>query len=352
MKSLLDLPAFAVGEETYSWQDVVLAAMVRGDWAALEVQTREGLALAHWAENAGERPSDEDLDAVAQEFRYERDLIAAEEMEVWLARFGLTVDDWMGAIERAMLRSAHPEEVGDALARFSVDESEVSRSAPADAVCSGALPRFAMALAARAAIANRSGAEPPRAFEEGRSAERTGRMSSIDAAFARLGFPPANDGRVAALARLEEGFEEFSRRLADPSAIRGQIEAHRLDWILLDWRALVFSEEAAAREAALCLREDGESLEAVAEDAHLSIVETRAYLGDVDASARPELLSARPGDFVGPLRIEDVFHVLQLRGKTMPSEEDPEVRNRAETSLRSKVTDQEVAARVRWHDPV
>lgn len=352
MNRLLDLPVFAVGGETYRWRDVLAAAVLRGDWAALEVQTREGLALAGWADDAGERPSGQQLEAAAEQFRYDRELIAAEEMEAWLARFGLTVDDWMDAIERAILRSAHSDEVSEAVERFSAEEGEVARCMPAEAVCSGALPRFAMALAVRAAVADRRRGESSGTSSGGPGGDRDGRIGSVAGSFALLGLPPPDEDRIAALARLERGYDEFCLLLADPAAIRAQIEAHRIDWILLDWRALVFSDEASAREAALCLREDGKSLETVAQDAHLPIGETRAYLGDVDASARPDLLSARPGDFVGPLRIEDRFHVLQLRGKTMPSEENSDVRNRAEASLRSKITEQEVAERVRWHDRI
>ena len=46
--------AFTIGTREYLWLDVVLAAMLRGDWAPFEAALREGLACASYAEATGE----------------------------------------------------------------------------------------------------------------------------------------------------------------------------------------------------------------------------------------------------------------------------------------------------------
>ena len=148
---------------------------------------------------------------------------------------------------------------------------------------------------------------------------------------------------------MEQLFERASRGILTDEAIRAQVEAHRLDWIRLEVRDLGFSEEAAAKEAALCLREDGASLESVAADAHSPVRDGKYYLDEADPEARPLLLSARPDELVGPLAFPDGFHLMLVRGKIMPNEQDSEIRRRAEETLLARLSEQEAETRVQWH---
>lgn len=349
MNNLLSYPSFSVGTRTYTWQDVLLAAILRGEWSELEEQTRQGLALVRRAEATEESPSEQEIEATAQEFRYERELITAEEMEAWLAGFELTVDDWMDYLERSIIRKAQGDRADESLVSSAPTDEEIAECIGAEAVCSGALARFGEKLAARAAIDERSAGQKTDDLSAPRGEEFDRLVSEITESFTRSGFTTKpSPERIAEIARLERVFRDFSQGPASSSAIRAQIDAHRLDWIRLDLRELSFGDEAAAREASLCLREDREPLEAVAGNAHVPIRQARLYLDEIDPGARPDLLSARPGDLVGPVSVGDEFHLFLLEAKTMPSEEDPEVRRRAEETLLSRVVEQEVAARVRW----
>lgn len=353
MNSLWENRAFSVGEAQYSWSDAAAAAVLRGDWASLEEQTRRGLALVARAEATDNGVSDRELEAAAEEFRYGRDLVTAEEMEGWLDRRGLTVEDWMDYIERATVWQSDPGEKEEALASFVPSDGEVAGCILAEAICSGALERFAQTLAGRAAVAQRAAAEAGAEAGEGPSLPEVERAAHNCAeAFSRMALPQARRERIAELLRLESLYGAWSRRFADPPAIRAQIDAHRLDWIRLDLRDLGFSDETTAREAALCVREDSDSLEAVALQAHRPIAKTRPYLAEVEESVRPGLLSARPGDLIGPVLVGDEFHLYELCGKTPPSEQDPEIRSRAEQALLAKIVEHEIAARVHWHEPL
>ncbi len=351
MNTLWENQAFSVGKAQYSWSDSVAAAVLRGEWASLEAQTRRGLALVARAEAAENGASEEVLEQAAEEFRYGRDLVTAEEMEAWLDRRGLTVDSWMDYIERATVRQSDHEQGEEALAPFAPSSEEIADCIWTEAICSGALEQFAQTLAGRAAVAQRAAAEAEVAGgEEPTVAEIERACRDCAEAFSRMALRQASRKRIVELLRLERFYEAWSRRIADPAAIRALIDVHRLDWIRLDLRDLGFSDETAAREAALCVREDSEPLEAVAQEAHRPIAKTRPYLAEVEESARPVLLSARPGDLVGPVAVGDEFHLYELRGKTPPSEQDPEIRSRAENALLAKVVEHEIAARVHWHE--
>ena len=354
MNSLWENQAFSVGEAPYSWSDAAVAAVLRGEWASLEAQTRRGLALVARAEATENAASEEELEAAAEEFRYGRDLVTAEEMEDWLDRHGLTLEDWMDYIERALVRQSDPEEEEEeALAPFAPSDEEIAGCIWTEAICSGALARFARTLAGRAAVAQRAEAEAEMGEAEQPNLPKIERACRDCAdAFSRMALRPASRERIADLLRLEHLYETWSRRFADPAAIRALINVHRLDWIRLDLRDLGFSDETSAREAALCVREDSEPLEAVAQEAHRPIAKTRPYLAEVEESARPVLLSARPGDLVGPVAVGDEFHLYELCGKTPPSEQDPEIRSRAENALLAKVVEHEIAARVHWREQI
>src|SRR5262249_23158332 len=216
-------------------------------------------------------------------------------------------------------------------------------------------PRFADGVAAHASGALR--AAEGAAAEEGASeeseiehlVERTERSLSESG----LAVPAEScRDRIAELARQEQTFRRRSRAMLTDSAIRSQIETHRLDWIRIEVRDLGFSNEAAAQETALCLPETRAPAESVAAPAHAEVRDGHYYLDDADPEARPLLLSARPNELVGPLQFPDGFHLLYVCGKTMPTEENPEIRRRAEESLISRVSEHEAQSRVRWHERI
>jgi len=353
MATILSRPTFSVGESSFTWQDVVLAAILRGDWMAIEQQARLGLSLVEWAENNDASPSEEELDAASQEFRYERDLVTAEEMEAWLDRCGLTIEEWMDYIERSLLRQREQDGSIADLSDDTLTEGDIADCVVTEAICSGELARLADTLAAHAAVAARaaeSGAAEAAAPEE---TEIEQLVARTERALSTSGLDIPADSvrdRIAELAHQEQAFRRTSQAMLTESAIRAQIEAHRLDWIRIDVRDLALSDEAAAKEAAMCLREDGASLESVAADAHAEVVDGHYYIDDADPEARPLLLSAQPDELVGPLQFPDGFHLLYVREKTMPTDENPEIRRRAEEALLGRISEHESQSRVRGHE--
>jgi len=88
-------PVFVADGRPITVGDVVLAAHARGElqpaWTRLLVLL-ECEQQAEIAEEEG--PDDERLQTMSDQFRYERDLITAEETERWLGDRGLTLDDF------------------------------------------------------------------------------------------------------------------------------------------------------------------------------------------------------------------------------------------------------------------
>ncbi len=356
---LLDQVAFTVGSTAYRWGDVVLAAMTWGDWGGLEAQVREGLACVKRLAGWGENPDPDLVNAAADEFRYERDLLTAEEAEAWLARWGLTTESWMEYIERSVLRRAWADEVPTLVAQHPASDEEVGAAISAEGICSGAYTRFACKLAGRAAAYERvrdQAAEPaptkaPRAASRGDPVLLPTRIAAT--ARRTMGLPAkACRERLAILERLENGFGAFADQALTPKGIRDAVSDHHLDWIQLICHTASFPEERAAREAVLCVREDRQTLADVAQLAGTNLREARFYLEEVDPAQRDLFLGARPGDLIGPLPSDGVFALFRVIAKVLPSPDAAGVKERAERSVVDRAVEQEITHRVQWQFPL
>ena len=141
---------FTVGSQSYGWEDVGLAAVLWGDWATMETEVREGLACLARAED-----TDADLDAevrtAADEFRYARDLLSAEEAEAWLNRWGLSVESWLDYLRRSVLPGRWTADLQGIVAASTVTAKDVVEVILVDGICGGHLARWTGNLTGRVA---------------------------------------------------------------------------------------------------------------------------------------------------------------------------------------------------------
>ena len=311
---------FTVAGRTYAWEDVLLAAELRGELAAVERQTRQGLACLHrLAAEAGAVPS-EAIRAAATVFRYDRNLLAGEELEAWLEARGLTVSDWNGYLRRLVLRERWLDELDRIEAEFAVGDEEVAAALPAEAICTGVLRRAAERLAEDAALA-----EANDAVED-------------------------SPDRRALIAALSQGADAVRARVPSRQEVEREVAAHVLDWIRIEAETLELDDAEAAREAALCVRVDGRSLTDVADECGVPATALVIHLGDVDPQLRTALVSATPGELIGPVEHGAGQLLLLLGAKVEPSANDPELQRRAAAVIAARTVDRELRDRVVWHE--
>lgn len=353
METLYCRRLFSVGGADYRAVDVVLGATLWGEWARLHESARQALACVRHAEAMEDHGDPDEVESAANEFRYARDLVTAEETHAWLREWGLTAEAWMDSIERSVLRRRWAAELPDLAARYPVSDEEVSAALAAEAICSGELARLAEKLAGRAAIYDGQLSGAAGDLGEPSGAEVSALLLRVPASARERGLSPVPPERCLArtrhVAHLEGCFERFRRAALTPAAVRAHVDAHGLDWILVECRYLAFAEAEAAREAALCVREDGRELEAVAADAGTVVREARWFLDTLSPGARSHFVAARKGDLLDPLPFGDEVRLCLVLDKRMPSDSDPEVRQRAEEGVVARLVEQEVARRVRWH---
>lgn len=147
---------------------------------------------------------------------------------------------------------------------------------------------------------------------------------------------------------MEAAHNLFSKDIVTAKAVKERIGANYLDWIRFDTRRVSFTDELMAKEAALCVREDGSKIDDVARDAKRPINRAVMYLDQVEPALKEHLLAAQKGSLIGPVRIGDAYSLYCLIDKQMPSDDDPEIRERAEESLVKSAVAHEVNNRVQW----
>lgn len=348
-------PVFAVAGRRYDWGDVLLASLLWGEWARLEAEVHEGIACAKRSEALDAPPPADALDEAATAFRYERDLIRAQAMYTWLETRGLTVKEWLDYVRRLVLRRDSPEALRDAVARYPVNEVEVIDLIPIEGFCSGRFNRLAQKLAGRAAIFDRITAEPgdTTSAEDGevRDLVESVRPGVAERALPDLS-PDVSRERLTMLARLELSFWRFRDAALNARALADRVRLHRLDWIRFNCRTLALANSQAAREAAMCLREDGAGLADVAAMARAPLRETCFCVDELDTGVREHFLGARPGELLGPMPMRGEFVLFEVVDKVAPSQDDPEIRRRAEDAIMHGAVSREIHQRVTWEFPM
>jgi len=288
---------FSVGDDVYGWDDVVRLAEARGEWEALAAQVRAGTAALA---ELGDGLEEEEVEAAARRFRYDRDLLAADELAGWLGRHELTTEDWIAYLQRALARDRLPE-VEDG------GEHAGEAAIWAEGICSGRLEELARDLAQRAAVSP---------------------GSPVD--------------------RLDATFDDFCAGAVDQMAEAREVEANRLEWLRFTYEAVVAGDEGAAHETVLCLRTDGEPLGAVAERAGMDVEVGDCWLDELDPGLGTRFLAAAAGDIVGPVPVEEGFLVAHVSSKTAPTLDDADVRARAHEAALARMVGRMVADRVVW----
>jgi hypothetical protein len=355
VKNLFGHEVFSVAGRTYFWEDVVLAAKIWGAWDAIETRTRHGLACLARSRRSGEKVAEREIEKAADRFRYDRNLISGDETKAWLARWGLTVDEWMDYVEWTLLRERSP--AGSTEATDDIAPAEVDRHILCEAVFSGDLERLTRKLAGRVALADRAAQE---AADAGTTSDLektpdTTRFAAVED-LAPDTWPDGGAGTAEALREKVENVGLVDRRytamlpkIVTAKAVAEQIRIHYLDWIWLEAEAAAFPTEDMAKEAALGVRVDGLTLAEVAAEVGRRAMRNDDYMEGFDDTVKTALLAASPGELVGPFAMSGRYVLIQLLEKTVPSKENPETAKRAKRAALDAALTRETNDRVCWH---
>src|ERR1043166_4963862 len=139
--SYQDLVVCTCGQQQYTARDTIEAAIFRGELEATWKRFLAGVAAEKQAEEQDLDPDEAAISAAAEAFRYDHDLITAEETEAWLENRGLTLDDFSEYFCRQYYASVLQDIVADEVDYISAS-SALRELFVAELILSGELERM------------------------------------------------------------------------------------------------------------------------------------------------------------------------------------------------------------------
>ncbi len=140
-----DLIVCACENQEYTARDAIDAAIFRGEVDAKWKKFLHSVAAEKQADELDLDQDESAISAAAEAFRYEHDLITAEETEAWLENRGLTFDDFSDYFTRQYYAGALQDIVPDKV-EYASGSSELRELFVAELILSGELERMTREL--------------------------------------------------------------------------------------------------------------------------------------------------------------------------------------------------------------
>lgn len=320
------------GDREYTTRDVIDAALWRGELGPAWEHFLMGLEAEKRADEEELDLEDNELDSAAETFRYERDLITAEETEQWLAARSLTLDDFSDFFSRKCWGDRLEEEVNVPETPYISVSDDLRQLFAAELILTGDIEELTTNLMWR--LAARVETEPDgdaTADEQKRFFEK----HQIDRAelpdwLSRLGRDAAwfND-----MAAMEAAYRQRSTSVLLPAALKSELSSLRLALTRYETEVIEVESRDAAQEAMFCVTEDGMSMEEVATEGRYPCRRVEFLLEDLPAELQQIFMSVSPGDLLDPMPHGDGFELCRVVNKTEPDPTDASVKQRIEERL-------------------
>ncbi len=241
-----------VGADGYSIRDVVDAAAFRGELQPAWEEFLRVRACERRAEEEGREADEEAIDAAMQAFRYDHDLITAEETERWLAERDLELSDFGDFFARHYWAESMLEEVKTEPVSYLEAGAELRTKFLHDLLLSGEFGRMATGLSWRLAAAVDAGKPGVElvAAERKQFAARIHPLSLSDWCTRT----ERDESWIDRMSQLEAGYRIACENALSSKTRQRALSTLRLQLTMLDLEVLEFDSLDAAREAHFCVR--------------------------------------------------------------------------------------------------
>ncbi|MGI8889420.1 MAG: hypothetical protein ACR2G0_01370 [Chthoniobacterales bacterium] len=344
-----DKLVFVCHEKPFTVREIIDAAHFRAEvepiWRnLLRIAAAEAKADAQELEF-----DDETIDAAVEKFRYEHDLITAEETEKWLADRGTTLADFSGYFVRHYWHDRF-DDIEDEEQDLATADSAMRDLLTAELLFSGELDQMAIRLSWRVA-AFREAAKAdvdPALIEEQRKQffDRAGLKETALPSWLEK-FGRGEEWWREALA-MEAVYHRDRLALLSQQARAHELAALRLPLTRFEVETVELDSLDAAREALLCARDDGMTMEEVAAEGRYPYRHPEVLLEEIPEDLQQKFLSVHPGDILDPIARGDGFHLCRIVGKHEPNVEDPDVQKRADQRIIDRHFSELITRHIQW----
>jgi len=339
--------AFDLDGQAVTDGEVLAAAFLAGTLAPVLQRVDDGLVAESLAAEQAIEIDSEVLQDAFDEWRIERDLIAAQELEDWLADRGLDLDELQEHVERTLLRSRCGARIAGCRDRFAPSREQVLSGAAREASFSGDLGELIDEQALRLLAPAASGGERAAANESLLAEAGLADATAWAETAARFGVTGV---RAAWLLEREADFRVHRRELLSAETLEKALARQRNDLVRFDVVSANLPTEDAAREVLCCIRIDRDGFKRAAARAGVPCRSQTLFPNDLeDVPYGNRLASVRRLELFGPLEVDDDHHVVaQLLERHEPELDVPDVRKRLERRVLDRALRPALAERVRF----
>jgi hypothetical protein len=147
---------------------------------------------------------------------------------------------------------------------------------------------------------------------------------------------------------MEALYRQTCDRLLSRQAREHEVAAMRLPLTRFELETMEVDSLDAAREALLCVRDDGMSMTEVAEEGRYPYRHAEILLEDLPEDLQQKFFSVSAGDILEPISRGDGFHICRVIEKAEPKPEDEAVRERAEQRILERHFAELTAKHIQW----
>lgn len=271
---------FLCGGHAFVLGDLLDAALFRGELQPAWNNLLRLIAAERRADEQKLECSDEAIDAAVERFRYEHDLITAEETEQWLSDRGLSLGDFGAFFVRHYWAEQADDDLEPEAQDYLTAPNEMRELLIAELVLSRELAHMAESFSWRLAAARE--ADGKQVDPELVAAEKTCFFERTSIPVEMLLDWLTKVGRDESWFRemltLEAIFRRDTGALLSPQACEKEMASLRLPLTRFEIETIELDSLDAAREAFLCARDDGLAMEEVAAEGRYPFRQTEVLL--------------------------------------------------------------------------
>lgn len=340
---------FTCGDNFYTDRDVIDAGFFCGE---LEPTWRELLLGVECENQSGETEMDDSaIDSAVEAFRYEHDLITAEETEQWLESRGLTMDDFGAYFSRHYWKNSLQDKVPAQAGDYLSASEEMRALLRAELILSGEFDRLATRLSWRVAGSQEAkDADVDLAAEKEQFVKRAGiNESKLPDWLNQLG---RDEPWLNEMMRLKAIHSRTRAEILTPQIRQREMGTLRLPLTRLEVEMLEVESKDAASEASLCVTVDGLSMEEVAKEGRYPYRRTQLLIEDIEPDLQQKFLSVPAGSVIDPIARGDGFQLCRIVEKIEPNADDPVIQERIDKRILDLHFSKLVANHIQWQGPM
>jgi hypothetical protein len=331
--ALDNLVVCACGRHEYLTADAIDAAIFRDELDEKWQKFLRDVAAEDRADELDLKVDEATASAAAEAFRYDHDLITAEETEAWLPNRGLTLDDFSDYFVRRYFADTVREELVPSDEEYWSASPDMRQLFGAHLILSGELDRMTRGLmwrlASRCAETDLSreaiSAEEQRFFK--RTAVEPAQLSDW---LKKLGRDLKWFNEMTA---MEAAYRTRCAALLCPAARQRELAGWIFTLTQFETEIIELESRDAAKETLFCLRDDGTSMEEVAAEGRYPYRRVNFLLGDVPTENQRRFLGVSAGDILEPIPRGDGFELCRVITRRQARADDPTVQSRLDQRL-------------------